>query len=261
MRAWVLLASLAGGNAWGAAPVYSVESIVNASDYTPGPFAPGSVLSIFGAGLSFGTLGLTPENTTARTLPLELSNVRVYMNNQPAALLYVCPTQINFLVPNNLKPGNIPLRVVRQGVSGAEVMLALVDAAPHLFKTGEGWVLAQHGANYSVVTADSPAAASEVIVIYATGLGRTQPTPGTAEIPNYPSRIAGQLKLSLGDTELGPERIWYAGVTPGLAGVYQINVQLPESLGANPEIVAAMAGQGSAPGIRLATQLNSSEPR
>ena len=44
---------LAAGTAWAQAPTYSAAGIVNAWDYSPGPFAPNSVLSLFGTNLSW----------------------------------------------------------------------------------------------------------------------------------------------------------------------------------------------------------------
>jgi uncharacterized protein (TIGR03437 family) len=249
--AWFVLAALAGSAARGAAPTYSTESIVNGSDYAPGPFAPNSIVSIFGAELSYRVEGLTRDNTYNNTLPDQLADVRVYVANMPAPLIYVCPTQINFLMPNNLKPGNVPLRVVRQAVTGVEVTIALVDAAPQLFKSKDGYVIAQHGADYSLLGPNSPARPGEVIVFYATGLGRTQPSPGPAEIQQIPSNIIGELKLSLGGAEVSPADIWYAGLTPGIAGVYQINLKLSDTLGADTEIRASMAGQTSVAGVKL----------
>jgi len=140
-------------------------------------------------------------------------------------------------------------------------MITLVDAAPQLFKSNDGYVLAQHGADYSLLTPSAPAQPGEVIVMYATGLGRTQPNPNPAEIPNYAGKVTSELKLSLGGSPLGPERVWYAGLSPGMAGVYQINVQLPDSFDANPEIRAEMNGRASAPGVKLATQLSTTGPR
>jgi uncharacterized protein (TIGR03437 family) len=249
--AWFVLAALAGSAARGAAPSYSIESIVNASDYAPGPFAPNSIVSIFGVELSYRVEGLTPDNTH-NTLPDQLADVRVYVANMPVPMIYVCPTQINFLMPNNLKPGNVALRVVRQGVTGAEVTVVLVDAAPQLFKSKDGYVIAQHGADYSLVTPDSPAKPGEVIVFYATGLGRTIPNPATPfEIQQNSSKVAGELNLSLDGNAVNPADIWYAGLTPGIAGVYQINLKLSDTLGADSEIHPSMAGQTSAAGVKL----------
>src|ERR1700735_736969 len=101
-RAWMALAAVAFcGAARGQAPSYSAASIVNASDYSPGPFAPNSMLTIFGSNLAFTTAGLTLQNLVS--LPLELGSVSVYIDYYPVPLLYVSPTQINLLVP----PGEI----------------------------------------------------------------------------------------------------------------------------------------------------------
>jgi uncharacterized protein (TIGR03437 family) len=249
--AWFVLAALAGSAASGAAPTYSVESIVNGSDYAPGPFAPNSIVSIFGVELSYRVEGLTSDNSH-NTLPDQLADVRVYVGGYYVPLIYVCPTQINFLVPSNQTPGKFPLRVVRQGVTGAEVTITVVDAAPRLFTSKEGYVIAQHGTDYSPVTPDSPAKPGEVIVFYATGLGRTQPNPKSPfEIQQNSSKVAGELNLSLGGAGANPADIWYAGLTPGIAGVYQINLKLSDALGTDIEIRASMGGQTSAAGVKL----------
>src|SRR3974377_2103971 len=99
-----MLVTLAGRLASGAAPAYSSDSIVNGADFAPGPFSPNSFVTIFGSDLSFYTASL-PQSTTVSPLPYELANVRVYVNNYSAPLIFVCPTQINLLVPSNLKPG------------------------------------------------------------------------------------------------------------------------------------------------------------
>jgi uncharacterized protein (TIGR03437 family) len=245
--AWFVLAALAGSAARGAAPSYSTESIVNASDYAPGPFAPNSIVSIFGVELSYRVEGLTTHDR----LPDNLADVRVYVANYPVPLIYVSPTQINFVVPSNQTPGKVLVRVSRQGLTGPEVAITVVDAAPQLFKFKDGYVIAQHGADYSLVTADSPAKPGEVIVFYASGLGRTSPNPAPFEIQQTSSKVAGELNLSLDGIAVNPADIWYAGLTPGIAGVYQINLKLSDILGADSEIRASMAGQTSAAGVKL----------
>ena len=66
--------------------------------------------------------------------------------------------------------------------------------------------------------------------VHATGLGRTTPNPRPGEIPAYAAQMVrpGDLKISLGGTALEPWRIKYAGLTPGSAGLYQINLLLPD---------------------------------
>jgi uncharacterized protein (TIGR03437 family) len=247
----LVLAALASGVIWGQAPAYSAASILNGADFTPAPFAPGSIVTIFGANLSFATQVLS-NNSQSTTLPDFLADVRVYVDNLTSPLIYVGPTQINFVVPDNLLAGNVPVRVVRQGVTGPEVTIALTDAAPRLFATEGGYAIAQHGADYTVVTPDAPARPGEVIVLYATGLGRTAPQPATFEIPQYPGLLVSHLQLFLDGSEVSAGRIFYAGLTPGSAGVYQVNLVLPDQMGSNPEIRVTVAGQESTPGLKLA---------
>jgi uncharacterized protein (TIGR03437 family) len=248
---WLLLAALATSAVWGQAPTYSTNSILNGADFTPGPFAPGSIVTIFGANLSFD-MEIFTNAAQSNSLPDYLADVRVYVNNLTSPLIFVSPSQINFVVPGNLLDGNVPVRVVRQGVTGPEEAIALVDAAPRLFATTGGYAIAQHGADYSVVTPDAPARPGEVIVVYATGLGRTAPEPATFEIPQYPGLLVNPLQLFLDGVPVGPGLIFYAGLTPGSAGVYQINLTLPGVMGSNPEIRVTVAGQESTPGLKLA---------
>ena len=252
-RAWLFLAALSTGVLWGDGPTYSADSIVNSANFAPGPFAPNSIITIFGANLAFNAAGAVADVTN--TLPTVLSDVRVYVNNTTVPLVYVCPKQINLVIPSNLKAGTVPIRVVRQGLTGPEISLTLVDAAPQLFADPNNYVLAQHGADYSQITPDSPAVAGETIVVYATGLGRTLPNAFAGEIDRTPAPIASSLQLSLGGAPFPADHIQYAGLTPGTAGVYQMNLQLPDDLPAgNLEIVAAVGAQASIPGVSLPTQ-------
>jgi uncharacterized protein (TIGR03437 family) len=235
-------------------PVYTAESIVNASNYTAGPFAPHSILTVFGSGLCFSNpRGVTADDVVDRRLPTELSNCRVYIENSPVPLFYVSPTQINFSVPGSLVPGDVKVRVVRQGITGPEMTLTLVDAAPALFETEAGFVVAAH-ADYSLVTTDSPAIPDEIIIVYATGLGKTVPNPEDGEIPTTAAllKFADRVKVYLGGSEIDPVRIKYAGVSPYSAGLYQLNIEMPQSLPENPEIRVAMGEQITRAGAKLA---------
>jgi uncharacterized protein (TIGR03437 family) len=131
--------------------------------------------------------------------------------------------------------------------------VTLVDAAPALFETAAGYAIAAHADN-SLVAPGSPAQAGETIVVYACGLGRTQPNPQPGVIPRNAAVIQGlsNLTVYLGGTAISPASILYAGLSPGSAGLYQINLVLPNNLGTDPEIRVAMAGQSTPAGLKLA---------
>jgi uncharacterized protein (TIGR03437 family) len=251
----LVLALLLTSAAWGQAPVYSADKMVNAPNYAPGPFAPNSVATIFGSGLARSSQGLTADVILNNTLPKELNSTRVYVLDEPAPLLYVSDGQVNFLVPSDQLDGDVKIRVVREAMTGPEITVTLVDAAPALFQTAAGYAIAAHVDN-SVIAPGSPAQAGEIIVVYACGLGRTQPNPAPGVIPQSAAVIQrlSDLKVYLGGTAIDPGSILYAGLTPGSAGLYQINLVLPDDLDTDPEIRVAIADQSSPAGLKLAVQ-------
>ena len=265
IRTWLALAVLCAGTARGAGPSYSAAGIVNASNYTAGPFAPGSVLSIFGTDLARSTYAvqtsdLVPCPTVPGScLPSELNYVRVYVQDSPVGMLFVSANQINFLMPNDKAPGPVTVRVATQGITGQNLsgpyaIVTLVPAAPALFPLGDGYLIATSADN-QLLTAANPAHAGDTVVIYLTGLGRTTPNPVPGEIPAYAAQmIAGNLatlSVTLDGMAVDPTLIKYAGLTPGSAGLYQINLFLPDTTGNDPEI-QVMAGNPTAQtGLKL----------
>jgi uncharacterized protein (TIGR03437 family) len=234
--------------------------MVNASNYTPGPFAPNSIVSIFGTALSRSSQGLTADVILNNTLPEELNSTRVYVMDSPAPLLYVSDGQVNFLVPGNQLDGDVKVRVVREVVTGPEITVTLVDAVPALFQTAAGYAIAAHLDN-SLIAPGSPAVAGETIVVYACGLGMTSPNPAPGAIPQSAAVIQrlSDLKVYLGGTAVDPASILYAGVTPGSAGLYQLDLVLPSGLATDPEIRVAIADQSSPAGLKLAVQGGSAQ--
>jgi uncharacterized protein (TIGR03437 family) len=93
----------------------------------------------------------------------------------------------------------------------------------------------------------------EIVVLYATGLGVTNPIFGDLELPNRAAVIkrAAEFRVELDGTVLDPSAVFYVGVTPGFAGLYQINLRLPPRLADDPEIRIGFEGEMSPPGVRL----------
>ena len=250
-RVWLALALLLSGIARGAGPTYSAAGIVNTANYTSGPFAPNSIVSIFGSGMarSAQSAALAPGATQ---LPVEINYVRVFVDDSPAALFYVSDGQINFLMPANLLPGTVTIRVATEGISGPQISVPLATGAPALFPLSNGYAIATH-ADGTLLTADSPAHPADTIVIYLTGLGYTSPNPAPAEIQQDARQITqmSTLQVLLNGAAVDPIYVKYAGLTPGSAGLYQINLFLPANIGTDPEIRVSVAAQSSPAGLKL----------
>jgi uncharacterized protein (TIGR03437 family) len=73
----------------------------------------------------------------------------------------------------------------------------------------------------------APAKPGDVLTLYATGLGLTNPSFAAGQLPSGASSIASDLQVTIGSTTLAKTDVLYAGVTPSTAGLYQINIHLP----------------------------------
>ena len=237
-------------------PFYTQASIVNAATNTNGPFAPNSIMTIYGSHLAFDTAAVSPATITAGMLPTELApGVRVVIEGHAAGLYYVSPTQINLLIPNSLLPGDALIKVTRDGVTGPCVTVVLGEVAPGIFLNRELLIAATHP-DGTVVSPSNPAAAGTWVVLYCAGLGRTAPDLYNNEIAlrAMPAVHWADLAVWVEGKPVDPSRIYYAGVTPGYAGLYQINVKLPDEMGRNPEVRVAIGDSISPASVHLAAQ-------
>ncbi len=153
--------------------------IYNSASYAPitASIAPGELLTLYGFGLSSGTM------TASGSFPNSLGNVQVLMNNIPAPIYYVSPGQISAVVPYELSPSSsefvATIQVNNNGQLSNPVTLYLTDALPGIFtqnETGIGFGAVLHNADFSLVTSKNPAEVGEYIDIFLTGLGTVTPT-------------------------------------------------------------------------------------
>jgi len=244
---------------WGQAPSYSAAGIVNTCNQAPGPFAPNTVLSILGTGLAFSAQGLTAADVAGGSLPTQLNGVEVMVNGSPAPLFYVSPAQINFLMPPNQIAGPVTVWTTLNSYAGPQVTITLQQAAPALFPstTDAGYAIAQQWPAYSTISPESPVPPGGIVILYATGLGPTAPFPALPnEIPIVAGSITGMagFQVLLNGTPLNAAQVLYAGICPGWAGLYQIDLVLPGNTGPNPAIQVEIGGQVSAAGLKLAVE-------
>jgi uncharacterized protein (TIGR03437 family) len=236
------------------APIYSAASIVNAADNQSGALAPNTIGTIYGKNLAYTTVAIGSNDIRGGVLPTVLtgSEVRVLIGNYPANLYYASPTQINFLVPPNLLPLPVSIQVVIDGLAGPPIPVTLGATAPGLFQLDFANAVATR-ADGSVITPLSPAKPGEIVVLWATGLGVTSPPAVYGQLPLGAAPLAAisALSILLDGAPVDPSAIEYAGVAPGYAGLYQINLKLPPWTGANPEIRLQVGSASSILGVHL----------
>jgi uncharacterized protein (TIGR03437 family) len=90
--------------------------------------------------------------------------------------------------------------------------------------------------------ASRPATAGDYITLYATGLGQTTPAYPVGQVISgaYPIGDLSQVQVLLGTR---PAKVLFAGMT--FAGVFQINVQVPDGIAAGEAPVVLNIGTQS----------------
>jgi len=150
---------------------------------------------------------------------------------------------VNLLVPTSLIAGPAMLQLVVDSLAGPAIPIMLLNAAPSFFQSDATTVLGVHLDGTTITTA-SPAKAGETVVLFASGLGPTNPAAIPDEIPQIAASVTplSSFSMLINGAAVSPQQILYAGVVPTFAGLFQINVQLPGNVSANPQIQIGYAG-------------------
>jgi uncharacterized protein (TIGR03437 family) len=206
----------------------SIAAVANAASFTQ-KFAPGELVSVFGADLS-------PLTQTAASLPLPLaiSGVAVTVNGVAAPVWYVSPNQLNIQIPYEIAASSSATLVVNNNGQVASTPLTIDSAAPGLFTDSQN----------SLVPA-ATAARGQTITLYLTGAGAVTPQiiSGAA-----PSASVGLLQLptpqqtttvTVGGIAAPAS---FIGIPAGMAGIVQINFQIPTTVGTGSQAVIVTVG-------------------
>jgi uncharacterized protein (TIGR03437 family) len=217
----------------------STLGVVNAANYQAGSLPSDSIASAFGENLA-----VRAESATVVPLPTELAGTTVTVNGVPAALLYVSPTQINFITPPNLDAGAAAIIVSNPNGSYALGTSQITPTAPAIFTAdasgrGDAAALATtDGITYTPPPFDVTVnGRPNYIVMFGTGIRNAAAVNATDE-----NGVAESMRVTIDGIEA---RVWYAGAQGQFIGLDQINVELPATLqggGRRVEMVVTLNG-------------------
>jgi uncharacterized protein (TIGR03437 family) len=226
-----------------------VSAEMNGASLIADSVSPGEVVTILGANLgpaSPADLALDANGNVTSTL----SGTQVFFDGISAPLLYTSSTQVNAVVPYGIANTTTQMVVTYEGIQSTSVSLAVLPATPAVFSfsglgNGQAAVLNQDG---SVNSSINPAAAGSVVALYVTGLGQTNPSGQDGAIAStvFPTPVA-PISVLIGGV---PAEVLYAAAAPeAVAGIFQINVQIPPNAPGGPNIpVLVQAGSAVSPG-------------
>ena len=205
-----------------------VNSVTNAASFAPTVAVPGLIFTIRGTDL--GSTTPAEAVVSGGAIDTTLGGVRVLFDGIPAPLLYASATQINGVMPYELYGRfSTRMQVEARNQRSREIELRVADSAPGIFTlsaggSGQGAILNQNG---SVNGPSNPAERGNIIVIYGTGHGQTNPPSVTGRVATQVATpLAIPVRVTIGGMDA---QVLYAGPAPGLiSGATQLNVRIPE---------------------------------
>ena len=221
------------------APVINYQGVVDNGTFTAGDtVARGDVMVVLGDQLSFSalTVGKAPPLDTA------IGGASVLVNGKLAPMYYSSYGQLAFQMPYEIPNGTAVVQVQRDGLSSNLVSVQVADRAPRLLLIGVGTYGAIQNQDLSIPMPvgsfpgvnTHPAKAGDALTMYAIGLGPTspsvitgQPAPGNPPFAPLTTLATVNFGGGIGGMVVQP---LYAGLTPTFAGLYQVNVVVPEGL-------------------------------
>lgn len=219
----------------------TISSLANGASFRQA-FAPGMVLTIFGANLA-DTTWVAPNVP----LPAQVSGVSVTIGTVNAPLYYVSPAQLNVQIPYETAVNQPVVLTVNNNGRTASSTLTVAAAAPAVFTDASG-----------AVVPTATVARGGVLVLYLTGAGAVSPAIATGAAPAA-GTLAAQLPAPLQKPTVtigGVQAVVdFAGIPTALVGVTQINLRVPTTapLGSQALLVT-IGGVPSAPATLTVTQ-------
>lgn len=223
------------------------KTAVNAASFQAA-LAPNTWATIVGGGLATTSRSWASTDFSGANLPTVIDGVSVTVNGAPAAIDYIGPSQIDFLVPANAAAGTAQVQVNNNDQISAVASVTLLPVAPAFFwLTGNKYIVATHadgalaGPTTLISGVTTPVMPGETIALYGTGFGATSPAaPNNATFP-APLSLATLPTITIGGASA---MVTYGGLVE--PGVFQINVVVPVTLPAgDAAVVATVGGQQS----------------
>jgi len=229
-----------------------VDSVLNAASLAANqPVAPGSLVTIFGAGIGPAT-GIA---RSGESLPDSAAGVSVTFNGIPAPLSFVSSRQINAQVPWETS-GEANIVVSVNGATAA-FRVQTVPIAPGVFNIA-GHALAFNsdgsiaGPSGSIAGIPShPAVAGDTLTVFANGLGPVTPSIADGAASSDTLRTAGSTPVFIGGIE---GHVPFVGLSSTQVGVNELKVVVPAGVHGVAPLQINAGGIVTAANVTIAVQ-------
>jgi uncharacterized protein (TIGR03437 family) len=214
------------------------QGVVNSASFAPftARIAPGELITLFGSNLSNTTTALQGGNAA----PTTMGGVQVTIGGYPAPVFSVSPTQVSTIVPYEVTVGStVGIQVSNAGQLSNTVTQYVSNTAPGVFTQCAcgieyGW-LVHLGIGNSVsavgspVSDSNPAVEGETLAVGLTGLGAVTPSISDGAVAPTNGTNTTNNTITVDISQVASATVGFAGLLPGLAAEYQLNVTMPTS--------------------------------
>ena len=234
-----------------------ITSVVNGASFLPN-FSQGAWTTITGTSLSGTTRIWTGADFNGNNLPTQLDQVSVTIDGKPAYVYYISPTQLNVLSPPDATQGQVPVQVTYAGKASNTLNATQAAFAPALFMfdpQGRKYVAAERSDYQFLGPADLypgvtvPAKVGDVILLFGTGFGPTDPTTDFGKTFAGAPPTANPVTATIGGV---PATVQFAGLVT--SGEYQFNILVPSVPSGDNLVVLKVGGVSTQPAAYLAVQ-------
>jgi uncharacterized protein (TIGR03437 family) len=227
----------------------------------------------------FGTLFAPPGTARAvqaddmvnGNLPTMLAGTCVQVDGKAGYLTYVSPTQINLQVPAISVGTNVDVQVVANcGISNEmrspAVAVRAEEASPEFLywvnnADGKDPVVAVNSLTGAYIGASglisglafAPAKPGDYLTVYAISFGPTNPSVAPGSPPSGTANTTNAPSVTMGSVTLNQADVLYAGVSPGIAGLYQLNVRVPANEPDGDQPLTLTLGSFKTPSVGFVT--------
>jgi uncharacterized protein (TIGR03437 family) len=219
----------------GIVPIYSAVPVIQ----------PGSWISIHGSGLANGSFVWSGD------FPTSLGEVNVAIDNKPAYLWLVSPTQINLQAPDDMSTGTVSV-VVTTAFGTAASTVTLSSYGPSFSVLGDGKHAAGEvatpdgtgaygGGTYDLVGPSGafsfttrPVKPGETLILYGVGFGPTTPQVPAGRVFSGVASTNSAVVITLGAAVAD---VAFSGITE--AGLYQFNLTVPPNTSSGDQSLQA----------------------
>jgi uncharacterized protein (TIGR03437 family) len=228
-------------------PTIAAGGIVGAGFSTPAvtTISSNGVFSLFGSQLSAATFQpIEGGDIVNNQLPTMLGGTCVESGTTKWNLYFASPTQLNVLAGQLPSSGTVPVTVVTNCGTANEVSSPAVDVtvgpvAPEFLSfspqaSGENPIAAYDAstgidiAPAGMFSGYAPVHTGDVVTAYGVGWGATSPSEPIGTLDPVASTLpAGSYSLTLGGVSVD---VAYIGLSPGSAGLYQVNFTVPAGI-------------------------------